>query len=147
MIRNIIWYVFSLPDTFNKKKKWDLLLHQYIFTLDDVKFHVKIIQKVYRADKYMVQNLTWSVAYLRSTLSSSFLQKVLTLVSLKATGPKVYVSTMITVIYHSYASLVETLIHIKESQNQKLSRGEHYISLGWNLDKFWLPWECWVLQD
>ena len=61
----------------------------------------------------MVQNLTWSVLYLRITSSSSILQKVLILVLLSETGPKGYVATMTTIISNSYASLVETLNHMK----------------------------------
>ena len=33
MIRNEMWFVFSLPDSCNKYKRWDLLLHQSIFPL------------------------------------------------------------------------------------------------------------------
>ena len=42
----------------------------------------------------MVQNLTWSGVYIRSTFLSAILQKVLKLVPLTETGPKVYVATM-----------------------------------------------------
>ena len=83
-----------------------MFLHQSRFPLYYVKYHVKSLQKVSKADKYMVQNLTWSGVYLRSTLSSDILQKVLTLVPLTATGPKVYVATMTTVLSDSYDSLV-----------------------------------------
>ena len=31
MTRNGMWGVFSLPDPFNKEKKWDLLLHNSRF--------------------------------------------------------------------------------------------------------------------
>ena len=40
MINNGMWNVFSLPDPLNKEKKWYLLLHQSIFSLDYVKIHV-----------------------------------------------------------------------------------------------------------
>ena len=58
-------YVLSLPDTHNKEKTWDILLHQYIFPLDYAKLDVKSLQKVSEADQYVVQNLTWSGVYLR----------------------------------------------------------------------------------
>ena len=43
MIRNGIWDVFSLPDSRNKEKRWDILLHQYRFPLEYVKHHVQIL--------------------------------------------------------------------------------------------------------
>ena len=61
----------------------------------------------------MVQNLKWSGVYLGNTLSYDLLQKVLKLVPLIATGTEVYVDTVITIISDSYASLVETLNHMK----------------------------------
>ena len=107
-----MWGVFSLPDPCNKEKKWDLFLHQYIFPLDYVKHHVNNVQKFYKADKYMVHNLTCSELYLRSNLSSSLLQGILKLVPLIATGPEVYISTMTNVLYYSYYSLVDNLNHV-----------------------------------
>ena len=65
------------------------------------------------ADQYIVQNLTWSGVYLRSTMSNDLLQRVMTLVPLTATGPEVYVATMTTIISYSYYSLVGTLNHTK----------------------------------
>ena len=61
----------------------------------------------------MIKKLTWPGVYLRSTLSNNPLQKVLTLVPLTETGPEVYVSTMTTIIYNSYDSLVDTMDHTK----------------------------------
>ena len=52
-----MWDVFYLPDPRNKEKKWDLLLHQSIFTLEYVKCHVQSIQKGSDADQYVVHNL------------------------------------------------------------------------------------------
>ena len=40
MTRNGMLDFFSLPDPRNKEKRWDLLLHQYIFPLGYVKLHV-----------------------------------------------------------------------------------------------------------
>ena len=65
------------------------------------------------ADQYVVQSRTWSGVYLRSTLSNTLLQKVLTLVPLTATGPEVFVFTMTTFFSDSYDALEETLIHMK----------------------------------
>ena len=59
MIRNVMWGVFSLPDPRNKKKRWDLLLHQSRFPLDYVKRYVQSLLKGSEADQYAVQNLTW----------------------------------------------------------------------------------------
>ena len=61
----------------------------------------------------MVQNLIWSGLYIRTTLLSCLLQKVMKLVSLISTRPGLYVAAMTTVLSDSYASLVETLNHMK----------------------------------
>ena len=105
MTRNGILDVFSLLDQHNKEKRWDLLLNQSLFTLDDVKRHVQSLQKCSEANQYVVQNLTWSGVYLRSTLSNTLLQKVLPLVPLTATRPEVFVTTMTTFLSDSYAAL------------------------------------------
>ena len=81
--------------------------------MEYVKCHVQSLLKGSEVDQYIVQNLTWSGVYLRSTLSNDLLQKVLTLVPLTAAGPEVYVATMTTIIYDSYYSLVDTLNHTK----------------------------------
>ena len=113
MIRNVLWDVFSITDRQNKEKDWDLFLYQSRFPLEYVKRHVQSLQKYSEADQYVVHNLTWSGLYLRSTLSNTLLQKLLTLVPLTATGPEVYVATMTTFIYNSYYYLVDTLNHTK----------------------------------
>ena len=61
----------------------------------------------------MVQNLTWSGAYLRSTFSYALLQKVLKLVPLTATGIEVYIASMTTVLSNYYDYLEENLNHLK----------------------------------
>ena len=134
MIRNGMWEVFSLPYQHNKNKKWDLLLHQSIFTLDYAKQHIEILQKWSEGDQYVVQNLAWSGIYLRSTLSNTLLQKVLTLVPLTATGPGFFVATMTTFLSNSYDCLEETLTCMK-SLKLKLSRGECYRLLCRNLGR------------
>ena len=108
-----MWDVFSLPDQQNKEKRWDLLLHQSRFPLEYVKDHVQSLLKGSEADQYVVQNLTWSGVYLRSTLSNTLLQKVLTMVPLTAIGPEVLVATMTTFLSDSYDALEGTLTHIK----------------------------------
>ena len=113
MINNGMWDVFSLPDPRNKEKRWDLLLHQFIFPLEYVKRHVQSLLKVSEADQYVAQNLTWSGVYLRSTFANTLLQKILILVPLTATGPEVFVSTMTTFFSNSYDDLEETINHIK----------------------------------
>ena len=82
MIRNEIWEALSLTYPYFKEKKWYLLLHQALFPLDYVKHHIKSLQKGSEADQYVVQKLTWSGVYLKSTLSSAILMKVLKLVLL-----------------------------------------------------------------
>ena len=108
-----MWDVFSITDPKNKNKEWYFLLHQSRFPLEYVKVHVQSLLIGSQADKYIVQNLTWSGVYLRSTLSNDLLQRVLTLVPLTATEPEVYVATMINIISNSYYSLVDTLNHMK----------------------------------
>ena len=78
-----------------------------------MKLHVHSLLKGSEADQYLVQNLTWSVVYLSSTLSNDILHKVLTLVPLIATVPEVYVATMSTVLSDSCYSLVGTINHMK----------------------------------
>ena len=68
MIRNGMGDVLSITDSRNKEKKWYLILYQYIFTLEYMKHHLQNIHKDYKADNYVVQNLTWSGVYPRSTL-------------------------------------------------------------------------------
>ena len=108
-----MWDVFSLPYPRNKKKKWYLLLHKSRYPLDYVKVHVQSLQKGSEADQYVIQNLTWSGVYLRSTLSNIILQKLLTLVPLTATRPEVFVTTTTKFISGSFDYLEETLNHMK----------------------------------
>ena len=61
----------------------------------------------------MFQNMTCSGAYLRITLSSFILHKLIRLVLIIEMVLEFYVTTMINDIYDYYASLVETLIHMK----------------------------------
>ena len=75
----------------------------------------------------MVQKLTCSGEYLRSTFLSNIIQNILKLVLLITTGPEVYVVTMTTVPSDSYNSLVDTLNHMK-SLNLKDHRGGGGIS-------------------
>ena len=119
-----MWGVFSLPDPRNKDKRWDILLHQSRFPLDCAKRHVQSLLKGSEADQYVVQNLTWSGVYRRSTLSNILLQKVLTLVLLTATGPEVFVATMTTFLSDLYDALKETLNYIK-SLKLKIYPGEN----------------------
>ena len=95
------------------REKIDVFFNQYRFTMHYVKLYVKGIKQGYQEDKYMEHKLTLSGAYLRSTLSDARIQKVLKLLSMIDTGPEVFVATMITVLYNSYAYLVETLNHMK----------------------------------
>ena len=112
MIKNGMWDVFSLPDPRNKEKRWDLLLYKSRFLLEYVKIHVQSLLKGYEADQCVVQNLTWSGVYLRSTLSNTLLQKVLTLLPLTATEPEVFVATVTKFLSDSYDALEETLNHM-----------------------------------
>ena len=97
-----MWNVFYIVEQQNKEKEWDLLLHHSKFPLEYVKGLIQSLLKGSEVDQYIVQNLTWSGAYLRSTLSNDLLQKVLTFVPLTATVPEVYVATMTTIISNSY---------------------------------------------
>ena len=119
-----MWDVFSLPDPRNKKKRWDLLLHQSRFPLEYLKHHVQSLLRGSEAYQYVVQNLTWSGVYMRSTLSIILLQKVLTLMPLTSTVPELFVATMATSISDSYDALEETINHIK-SLKLKIYPGEN----------------------
>ena len=78
-----------------------------------MKDYVQSLLKGSEADQYVVQNLMWSGVYLRSTLSNTFLRKLLTLVPLTATGPGVFFATMTTFLSDSHDTLEETLTHMK----------------------------------
>ena len=54
MIGNRMWDIFSLLDPHNKEKRWNLLLHQYIFPLEYLKHHVQSLLKGSEADQYVV---------------------------------------------------------------------------------------------
>ena len=82
-------------------------------SLGTCKNHVQSLLKGSEADQYVVQNLTWSGVYMRSTLSNTLLQKELTLVPLTATGPEVLVSTMTKYLSDSFDASEETLNHMK----------------------------------
>ena len=81
--------------------------------MDYVKSHVQSLLKGSEEDQYVVQNFTWSGVYLRSNLSNTLLQKVMTLVPLTATVPEVFVVTMTTFLSGSYDALGETINHMK----------------------------------
>ena len=78
-----------------------------------MKFHVQSLQKGSEAYQYVVQNLTWTGVYLRSNLSNSLLQKVMTLVPITATGPEVFFATMTTFLSDYYHALEDTLNLVK----------------------------------
>ena len=86
-----------------------------------MKGHVQSLQKGSDTYQYLVKNLTWSGVFLRSTLSNTLIQKVLTLVPLTATGPEVFVSTMTTFLSDSYDALEETLNHMKSLNLKRYS--------------------------
>ena len=66
----------------------------------------------------------WSGVYLRSTLSNTLLQKLLTLGPLTATVPEVFVTTMTTFISDSYDALEETLNHMKSLKLKSYPGGD-----------------------
>ena len=113
MIKNGMLGVLSLPNPRKQGKNWGIFINQYIFPLDYVKLYIKGLKWSYKANKYIVHNLTWSGGYLRSTLAYALFQKVMSLVPMTETVPEVYVATMSSFISRSYASLEETLNHLK----------------------------------
>ena len=62
MIDNGVWSFFSLIYYCNQDKTWDIILNKFIFTMDYVKVYSKGIKLGFKADKYMVRNLTRLVA-------------------------------------------------------------------------------------
>ena len=78
-----------------------------------MKIQVKSLQKGSESDQYVVQNLTWSEVYLRSTLSNNFLQKVPILVPLTTTWPEVFITTMTKFLFNYHDTLEETLTNTK----------------------------------
>ena len=91
-----------------------------------MKRHLRIIWKGSEADQYVVLNLTWLGVYMRSILSNTLLQKVLTLVRLTSTVPEVFVATMTTFLSDSYESLEDNLTHMR-SLKLKIYPGENVI--------------------
>ena len=89
-----------------------------------VKRHVQSLLKGSEADQYVVQNLTWSGVYLRSTFSNNILQKVLPLVLLTSNGPEVFVATVTTFLSDSYDAL-EEIINRMNSLELKNYPGEN----------------------
>ena len=77
-----------------------------------MKRHIESFQKGSKADQYVVHNLTCLGVHLRSTLSNTLLQKVLTLVPPTATRPEVFVACMHKFLSDSYDYLDEALTHI-----------------------------------
>ena len=73
----------------------------------------RVFAKGSEADQYIVQNLTQSGVYLRSTFPNTLLQKVLTLVPPIATGPEVFVATMTKFLSDPHDELEETLNQMK----------------------------------
>ena len=69
--------------------------------------------------------MTWSGVYLRSTLPSALIYKVLKLVLMSATGPEVYVTTMTSILSAYYDHLMDTLNHTK-SLKLKDHPGENF---------------------
>ena len=61
----------------------------------------------------MVQKLMWSGVYLRSTLSNTLFQKLLSMVPLTATGPEVFFATMTKFLSNYYDALEDILTHMK----------------------------------
>ena len=61
----------------------------------------------------MLQNLTWSGFYPRSTLSNNILHMTLAMVAITITGTKVYASIVKTVLSDSNNTLEETLNFLK----------------------------------
>ena len=119
-----MWYVLHLPYPSNKEKIWDILLHKYIFILEYMKLHAQSLQEVSEADQVVVQNLVWSGVYLRITLSKTLLHKVISLVTLTATGPQLFIVSITTFLSDLYDYLEETLTHMK-SIKIKICSGEN----------------------
>ena len=89
----------------------DIFLNNSQYTLYYIKLHTKTLTEGYKTGQYMVHNLTWSGVHLRSNLLNYFIQKVVTLVLMTETIPKVYDNTMINVLPNPYDGLEETLTH------------------------------------
>ena len=110
---NGMWDLFYLTEPLNKDNKWDLILHQSIFSLDYVKRHIKSLQRGSKEDQYIVHILMWSGVYLSSTFPNALLKRLPALVPLKATLPEIFVATMTTFISNSYDAVEDTLTHTK----------------------------------
>jgi hypothetical protein len=127
IIRSGMWDVFYIQDPCNPAQKWDLFKKQARFPLEYVKEYVRTFRQT--ADKYALQNLEWSGEYMRNSLSSQLLAKVVEEVSVSASGPEMLVATM-TIIYsgQGYDALEQCKNELK-SLTLKQFPGENVVDL------------------
>ena len=104
MIKHGLWDVFYIPDPKNSAVKWDLFRHLGKFPLTYVVTYVETLRST--ADQYALHNLDWSGEFLRNSLNSDLLTKVLKLVDISASGPEVLSATL-TVIHSSNYEIME----------------------------------------
>ena len=84
------------------------------FLFEHVKNHIEVLRKdETRADSYVIQNLNWSGQFLRNILHDEFLAKVLRYVPITASGPEIFMATVIVCFSDSYDALEQTKIELK----------------------------------
>ena len=109
MIRHGMWDVFNFSDPKNPSMHCDLFKKHSRFSLAYVKAEVAKMQTDKgRVDSYIIQNLRYSGDYLRASLNAEQLTKVLQEVPITATGPEVFVATMLVCLSDSYDAMEQT---------------------------------------
>ena len=70
---------FSPSEPCNQMNNLCIFCNSSIFPLDYVKIHINNFEEGSNTGQYVILNLTWSVEYIRSTLSNDLLQRLIAL--------------------------------------------------------------------
>lgn len=98
-----MWDVFNLQDPKKTDVNWDLFRYHSILPMTHVTKEVKRLKGL--NDIYINQNLKWSGEYIRASITTDLLEKVLQDVAISASGPETFVSLMRVVHSDSYEAL------------------------------------------
>ena len=103
IIKHGMWDIFNAPDPLDPTIKRDIFREHGHFPLSEVTDYVKELKR--KADIFIIQNLEMSGDYIRATLSSNMLSKVVGEVPSNASGPETLVALMIVVFSDSYEAM------------------------------------------
>ena len=101
-----MWDIFNLSDPKMPNKKWDLFRFHAMLPLSQV---LKEVTRFHDCkDMYINQNLKWSGEYIRSSISSELLEKLLQDSSISDSGPEAFAALMRVIHSDSYEALETT---------------------------------------